>query len=188
MESPRTTPDPTRGAGRLRELAALFLQLGATSFGGPAAHIAIMGLEPGEPMPDFSQFSAERLRLLRQGNFFDALPLHLLTRASLATLARLAPETVWDPRRFRMNALLDADGGGYPEMDWIGRRVRVGTAVLAVAVGCPRCVMVTQQVDDVPQDHRVMRTLVRETHHLAGVYASIEAEGEIRCGDPIERL
>ena len=42
MESPRTTPDPTRGAGRLRELAALFLQLGATSFGGPAAHIAIM--------------------------------------------------------------------------------------------------------------------------------------------------
>jgi chromate transporter len=43
------TPDPleepraaVRSAGALRELAAMFLRLGATSFGGPAAHIALM--------------------------------------------------------------------------------------------------------------------------------------------------
>jgi chromate transporter len=38
--------DPSRSqAGRLRELAALFLKIGAISFGGPAAHIALIESE-----------------------------------------------------------------------------------------------------------------------------------------------
>lgn len=150
---------------------------------------SLMGLLPGEPTPDMSEFPPERLRLLRQGNFFDALPVHLLTRTTLDTLARLAPETVWDPRRFRPNLFVDADNReGYPELGWIRRRLRVGGAVIEIVTGCPRCVVVTQPVDDVPQDHRVMRTLVRETQHLAGIYAGVVGEGVVRTGDGIERL
>jgi uncharacterized protein YcbX len=150
---------------------------------------ALMGLLRDEPMPDMSAFPPERLRLLRQGNFFDALPIHLLTSSTLRTLAQIAPESVWDVRRFRPNLVVATDGlGGYPEQEWIGRRVRVGTAEIEVVTGCPRCVMVTQPVDDVPQDHRIMRTLVRETGHTAGIYARVTGEGAVRVGDDIEVL
>jgi MOSC domain-containing protein len=149
----------------------------------------MMGLLPDEPTADMSEFPAERLRLLRQGNFFDAFPIHLLTRTSLRTLAQRAPESIWDERRFRPNLLVEADDpAGYPELGWLGRRLRVGGAVLEVVTGCPRCVMVTQPAEDVPQDHRVMRTLVRETRHTAGIYAGVAGEGEVSVGDEVEIL
>jgi uncharacterized protein YcbX len=76
----------------------------------------LSGLEPGEPEPDYAAYPDERLTLLRQDNFFDAMPIHLLTRTTLATLARIAPESTWDPRRFRMNLLVEGDSAGdYPE-------------------------------------------------------------------------
>jgi sugar lactone lactonase YvrE len=122
-----------------------------------------------------------------QGNFFDAFPLHLLTRTTLRTLARVAPDPDWDERRFRPNLLIEMDDGdGYPELAWVGRRLRAGGALLQVVTGCPRCVMVTLEGDGLPQDHRVMRTLVRETRHTAGIYASVAGEGEVREGDAIE--
>lgn len=150
---------------------------------------AMMGLLPGEPAADMSEFPPERLRLLRQGNHFDALPIHLLTRTTLKTLAAVAPESVWDERRFRPNLLVEADEpAGYPEQAWIGRRLRVGSGVIEIVTGCPRCVMVTQPVEDVPHDHRVMRTLVRETRHIVGIYAGVAREGELRVGDEVHLL
>ena len=150
---------------------------------------AAMGLVEGEPDADLSNLPADRLAALRRGNFFDALPIHLITRKSIATLERIAPDILWDLRRFRMNILVEGDlPGDYPELSWVGRKVRVGKAVLDVDMGCPRCAMVTQAVDEVPHDPRVMRTLVRETHHLAGIYAAVAETGEVREGDQVELL
>jgi uncharacterized protein YcbX len=149
----------------------------------------LMGVLPDEPMPDLSEFPPEKLRLLRQGNFFDAMPIHLLTRTTLETLARAAPESSWDERRFRPNLFVATDErDGYPEQSWIGRHIRVGTAVLEIVTGCPRCVVVTQAVDELPQDHRVMRTLVRENRHTAGIYARVTTEGEVREDDEVALL
>ncbi len=149
----------------------------------------LMGVLPDEPMPDMSEFPPEKLRLLRQGNFFDAMPIHLLTRTTLETLARAAPESSWDERRFRPNLFVATDArDGYPEQSWIGRHLRVGTAVLEIVTGCPRCVVVTQAVDELPQDHRVMRTLVRENRHTAGIYARVATEGEVREDDEVALL
>lgn len=157
---------------------------------------AMHALAPGEPMPDYTGFTPDRLRVLRQGNFFDAYPLHLLTHTSLQSLAALAPGSRWDPRRFRMNLLIDSPSAGsssvdgaapsldrYPEQAWVGRRLRIGSAVIDVAIGCPRCAAVTQPVDELPQDREIMKTLVRETHHVAGVYATVVVPGVARVGD-----
>lgn len=93
---------------------------------------------------------------------------------------------MWDERRFRPNVFVEADDqDGYPELGWIGRRLRVGSAVIEVVVGCPRCVMATQRVDDVPHDHRIMRTLVREAKHIAGIYARVIEVGEAQVGDEV---
>jgi uncharacterized protein YcbX len=150
---------------------------------------AAMGLVEGEPDADMSKLPAERITALRHGNFFDAFPIHLITRKSIATLERIAPDISWDLKRFRMNLLVEGDiEGDYPELSWVGKLVRVGDAVLKVDMECPRCAMVTQAVDEVPHDPRVMRTLVRETHHAAGIYAFVAEPGEVRVGDPVEVL
>jgi uncharacterized protein YcbX len=149
----------------------------------------LMGVLPEEPLPDLTELSGEPLRRLREGNFFDAYPIHVLSRTTLQTLRRVAPESDWDERRFRANVFIEANAGAdYPELSWIGKRVRLGSAVIHVAMGCPRCVMVTHPVDELPQDHRIMRTLVRETRHTAGIYASVLIAGTIREGDAIELL
>ena len=148
-----------------------------------------MGLVEGEPDADLSALGPGRLRDLRRGNFFDALPIHLITRASLRTLERIAPDILWDTRRFRMNILVEGDiPGDYPELSWVGRKVRVGQAILFVDTECPRCAMVTQAVDEVPHDPRVMRTLVREIHHSAGIYAAVDTPGIVKVGDEVELL
>lgn len=149
---------------------------------------AAMGLVEDEPDADLSALPPERLQVLRRGNFFDALPIHVITRATLRTLERMAPDIAWDPRRFRMNILVEGDGDGYPERSWVGRKVRIGEVVLDVDSECPRCAMVTQAVDEVPHDPRVMRTLVRETHHAAGIYAAVDTPGRVRVGDGVEVL
>lgn len=179
-------PVSMRGLGPAGSEAAARITLEGES---PEVVRELNGILPGEPMPDFSEFPPERLRQLRQGNFFDALPIHMLTGTTLKTLAGIAPESVWDVRRFRPNLFVEAsEKSGYPEQGWLRRRVRAGTAVIEVVTGCPRCVVVTQPVDDVPQDHRIMRTLVRETKHTAGIYARVVEEGQVRVGDAVELL
>ncbi len=42
MTGDSTTPAPRPPLAAVREVAALFLRLGATAFGGPAAHVALM--------------------------------------------------------------------------------------------------------------------------------------------------
>ncbi len=131
-----------------------------------------------------------------KGTFVDLAALHLVTTSSLAHVRRLAPESVIDIERFRPSLLLDIGEpvDGFVENDWVGRRARLGSAVIEFGSASPRCVMTTLAQGDLPEDHQVLRTLA---HHnrlefagfgdfaCLGIYAEVTEPGEVRVGDTL---
>jgi uncharacterized protein YcbX len=149
---------------------------------------AIFGREPDEPLPDLSVFPPEILEYESPlGTYFDAFPVLVLTTSALRSLAEALPGSVVDVRRFRPNLVVDTgDAPGHPEREWAGRSLQVGDAELRVVVGCPRCVMVTREIDeDTPQDRALLRYVVRELDQDVGVYAEVVRPGTVRLGDPV---
>lgn len=148
----------------------------------------IFGRTPDEPLPDFSVFPPEIIEYESPpGTYFDAYPLLVMTRQSLATLARLAPESAVDVRRFRPSMVLDAADTGderWPEMDWIGRTIAIGDAELDVVAPCPRCVMITRPFAELEQDRALLRTVVAQADQNIGVYATVKQAGSVGEGDP----
>jgi uncharacterized protein len=147
------------------------------------------GREPGEPMPDLSALPAEIFEFTSPpGTYFDAFPVHLLTTASLRALARHAPETAWDARRFRPNFLIETSEGveGLAESGWGGRALRVGALTLKCEMPAPRCSMTIQAQAGIPKDPRVLRTIVREASQNLGMYATVESAGRVAVGDEVE--
>jgi len=146
----------------------------------------IFGREEGEPLPDFSVFPPEVMEYESPpGTYYDAFPLLVLTTAALQALADALPDSTVDVRRFRPSLVLDDAGpAGHPEFDWAGRRATIGDAGIEFTAPCPRCVMVTREIDDAaPADRAVLRHIVRDLDQNVGVYARITVPGTIRLGD-----
>ncbi|HEX8339109.1 MAG TPA: MOSC domain-containing protein, partial [Pyrinomonadaceae bacterium] len=168
------------------------LALGAMRLAGKDKELREdFGREPGEPLPDLSALPAEIFEFTSPpGTYFDAFPIHLLTTASLDALARRAPDTAWDARRFRPNFLIETAEGveGLVESGWGGRRLRVGGLTLKCEMPAPRCSMTIQAQAALPKDPRVLRTIVKEAGQNFGLYASVEAAGHVLVGDEVELL
>lgn len=148
----------------------------------------VFGLEPDDAIPDLADFPEDlRDYIRRRGHFFDAAPVLVVTDRALAQLAEDLPDSVVDVRRFRPNIVVSGVGGdGFPEFDWVGRRLRVGDATVELRAPCIRCVMVTRPVHDVPGDRSIMRRLVADYGQNFGVYAVVTEPGEVAVGAPVE--
>jgi uncharacterized protein YcbX len=119
----------------------------------------------------------------------------VITSSTLEELEHLQPETRFDVRRFRMNVVVNTDGQGFVENDWLEKALTVGeNVVLGVAMPDPRCVMTTLAQDDLAEDAGVLRTLVKHNRlpvagagafPCAGVYAAVVAHGNVNVGDEI---
>ena len=128
------------------------------------------------------------------GSFFDLSVVHLLTTATLTRLSELDPEATFDVRRYRPNVLLDVDGEGFVENDWVGRRVALGEdgATLGVQLPTMRCVMTTLAQEELPRDRRTLKAIAAHnrveiagfgTWACAGAYCEVQQGGRVRVGD-----
>jgi uncharacterized protein YcbX len=145
-----------------------------------------------------SDFAGRRLRLVRPpAPAPDRLrggAATLLGTTSLRALARTLGVDVVDGRRFRMN--FGIDGLDEHEEDgWVGRRVRLGDAVVMPQGNVGRCAVTTQNPDTGAPDLDTLKALaayradVETTEPLPfGVYAAVVRPGRIRVGDGVEVL
>ena len=116
---------------------------------------------------------------------FDASPVSLLTHQGLAALNRRLGAEV-DARRFRPNFVLDASGPEeFPEDSWVGRLLRIGTAVVRVDQPVERCAMVNVDPDSLARDSNVLRTIAQQRALDFAVYGSTVTPGTVRPGDPV---
>ena len=134
----------------------------------------------------------------RSGTFFDFAPIHIITTTTLAQLREIAPDSVFDARRFRPNIVVNVteEPSGFVENDWLGRTLKVGSARLYATDPAPRCVVTTLAHGDIERDLGVLKTVVRNNsaasvtaapghvfQGVAGIYAQSVYDGLIRVDD-----
>ena len=133
------------------------------------------------------------------GTFFDFAAIHIITTSTVAVLERAYPQGRFDVRRFRPNILLDTAQNGFPENDWVGRKLAVGDeVVLQVLIPCARCVMTTLPQGDLPLDPGILRTTARENNVMIpplnqrkpsmGVYATVLRGGDVQRSDVVRLI
>jgi uncharacterized protein YcbX len=123
----------------------------------------------------------------RWGRHHDAAPLHLVTSSTLAALADDDGAPL-DPLRLRANVVLQTPAGApdFAEDGWVGRRLRLGGALLQVAEATGRCVMTTRaQGDEIPAGPTVLKRIGARNGANAGVYLAVVRPGEVAVGDAL---
>ena len=148
------------------------------------------GLSESEALPDTSVFTPKQVLTLARfstppGTFVDLSPVHLLSTASLASLS--ADGAGYDVRRFRPNILVAVDepAPDFPEAEWVGATVKIGTAAMRVTIPTIRCVVPTRPQPGLELDRALTRQLASRTDRFLGVYADVVLSGLLQVGEEI---
>ena len=147
----------------------------------------IFGREADEPLPDFAVFPPEVVEFESPpGTHYDCWPLLVMTTSALEALKTALPESIIDIRRFRPSIVIEGAEAGHPEFSWKGRTATIGSAVIEFLDPCPRCVMVTREINaEIPQDRSILRHIVRDLNQNLGMYARIVQPGTIALNDTL---
>lgn len=188
-----------------RELALTFpdgtLVAGTVELGGPVDAELYGHPHPSRPVVGpwqdaISVYAGRRLRLLwSEAHATDRGAVggvvSLVSRGSLERLrGEIGADRPVDGRRFRM--LLELDGmPAHTEDEWIGRRVRVGSAVIVVNGDVGRCVVTSHDPETGVTDLDTLGALARyrpEGHVEPlplGVFGAVLSAGTVRVGDDV---
>lgn len=116
---------------------------------------------------------------------FDTFPLSLITTSTVRDLGALLGVDL-DVRRFRPNLVVEAFGAAaFPEDDWVGRTLTVGTTRLRIDKRDQRCVVVNVDPVTGRRDPAVLRAIATHRESCLGVYGSTMEPGHVAVGDPV---
>ena len=155
-----------------------------------AALRQLMGMEEGDPLPDFSGIP-EALQSFSTppGTYFDCYPIHIMTTSSLDTLAGVGGGDDVDVRRFRPNVLIDTgDAEGLLEVDWTGKRLRLGEVVIEMKTTTVRCSVPAHSQRAFGSSRAVGRALIEHTKQHLGSYCNVLEGGAVNVGDEVELI
>jgi uncharacterized protein YcbX len=134
------------------------------------------------------------LRIVHAGSAVDrgrAGAASIVSRSSLRRLSEAAERDGLDARRFRM--LIEVDGVDAHEEDgWVGRRIHVGEATLAMHGHVGRCLITSRDPESGEVDLPTLDLLgeyrrgLDSTEPLPfGIYGEVLSAGTVRLGDPV---
>ena len=171
---------PTGTSGRLGDAA---LDGALSEWLGRAVRMVHVDEQPSLRQEMHQDNEDDRSLLLRwrtpRGRYVDLFPLHLLATTSVKQLADAHPDLDWDVRRFRPNAVFDTE---VPEDEWLGRRLRVGTAELSVPNQLTeRCVMITRAQPSLDEQRSTLRTIARARRGFEGPLTAGSAAAQLGC-------
>ena len=118
---------------------------------------------------------------------YDAMPVSLMTEATLETLQRTLDEPL-DPRRFRANLVLQTDDGEL-ETDWLGASLTLGnrsdSATIYVSHRTKRCVMIGLEPESGENNPQILKEVAKTMRACAGVYGTVSKLGNVKVGDTV---
>ena len=151
----------------------------------------VFGLEESDPFPDLGDIPLDILAQFSSppGTYFDAYPIHIMTTASLNTLAAVGAGEDADVRRFRPNVLIDTgEAEGLLEVDWSGRKLRLGEVVIEMKTTTVRCSIPAHAQRDFGSSRAVGRALIEKTKQHLGSYCNVLEGGTVNLGDEVELI
>lgn len=130
---------------------------------------------------------AQPARILRlDGRGFTDSPypsVSLCNTASHAAVESLHQGPL-SPLRWRGNVWFDG-AAPWAEMEWVGRDIRLGGAVLRVRDLAQRCAATTANPETGERDADTLRALDILGHQYFGIYTEVIETGEVRIGDTV---
>ena len=90
-------------------------------------------------------------------------------------------------QRWRSNIWFEG-APAWSEFEWVGRDIRLGTALLRVEARIVRCLATTANTDTGERDVDTVKALNTLGHQDFGIYVSVIESGDVTLGDQLELL